>query len=131
LRRLYSTFTASWPGLGLLLMRIVVGSVVVLTAGPKLWSDGPLHLTLASASLALSGLLLVVGLWTPVAGAVVAVIEIAQFLRVAEHPVVGLLAGTIAAALAMLGPGRWSVDARLFGWKRIEAPSRRPHPNAH
>jgi hypothetical protein len=61
-----------------------------------------------------------------VAGAVVAVIEISQqLLSVAEHPVVGLLAGTIAAGLAMLGPGRWSVDARLFGWKRIDAPVHR------
>ena len=30
--------------------------------------------------------------------------------------------GTVGGALAMLGPGRWSVDARLFGRKRIEAP---------
>ena len=129
MRRLYSTFATSWPGVALLLMRIVVGSVVVLTAGPELWSDGRLPLNLASASLVLSGLLLVAGLWTPVAGAVVAVIEITQIMRVAEHPVVGLLAGTMAAALAMLGPGHWSIDARLFGWKRIEALPRRDSSN--
>jgi hypothetical protein len=123
LRRLYSTFAGGWPGIGLLVMRLVVGSVLLVGTGPTLWSAPPLHLTLTSASLAISGLLLVAGLWTPVAGAVVAVIEILrQILSVAEHPMVGLLAGTIAAGLAMLGPGRWSVDARLFGWKRIDAP---------
>jgi len=38
---------------------------------------------------------------------------------------VWLLLGTAAVALAMLGPGLWSIDARLFGWKRIEAPPRK------
>jgi uncharacterized membrane protein YphA (DoxX/SURF4 family) len=129
LRRLYSTFAAGWPGVGLLAMRLVVGSVLLVRVGPTLWIDPPFSVTPTSASLAVSGLLLAAGLWTPLAGAVVAVIEMSQILSAAEHPVVSLLAGTMAAALAMLGPGRWSVDAPLFGWKRIDAPPRGGSPS--
>ena len=130
MRRLYSTFAGGWPGIGLLVMRLVLGSVLLVRTVPDLSNGAPLHVTATSVVLAVSGPLLVAGLWTPVAGAVVAVIEISQVLRVDEHPFVGLLVATIAAALAMLGPGRWSVDARLFGWKRIEAPPRRSYSNA-
>jgi putative oxidoreductase len=120
LRRLYSTFAGSWPGAGLVLLRLVVGSVVVERAGSKLWAGAPLHATLTSASLAASGVLLIAGLWTPVAGTLVAVFELSHILTMAPDRLVCLLAATIAGALAMLGPGRWSIDARLFGWKRID-----------
>ena len=120
LRRLYSTFASSWPGAGLLFLRLVVGSVVVGRAGPQLWAGAPLHATFTSASLVVSGVLLIAGLWTPVAGTVVAVVELLHILTMAPDRLACLLAGTAAGALAMLGPGRWSVDARLFGWKRID-----------
>ena len=129
MRRLYSTFAGSWPGTGLLLLRLVVGSVLVMRAGGTAWGDSPLHATLPSAFLGVSGLLLIAGLWTPVAGAAIAIIEIARVLTLGPDPLVDLMSATVGGALAMLGPGRWSVDAHLFGWKRIEAPpgGRRPH----
>ena len=125
MRRLYSTFAGGWPGIGLLLMRLVVGAVVLWYVGPRLWSDPPLYLIVAYALLGLAGLLLIAGLWTPVAGAVVAVVAMSEIFTTGEPPVGRLLAATMAGALAMLGPGRLSIDARLFGWKRIDAPMRK------
>jgi hypothetical protein len=125
LRRLYSTFAGGSPGIALLLMRLVIGAVLLWHAGPRLWSDPLLHNVIVYASLTLAALLLIPGLWTPVAGAVVAVIAISEILTTGEPPAGRLLAATIAGALTMLGPGRLSIDARLFGWKRIDVPVRK------
>jgi hypothetical protein len=73
-----------------------------------------------------AGLLLVAGLWTPVSGSVLAALA---FWGVASEqppdPWAGILLGTIGVALALIGPGAWSVDARLFGWRRIDLGGRR------
>ena len=78
-----------------------------------------------AAFLAGSGILLISGLWTPIAATLAALIETWQILTRTGDLWVLLLLGTIAGALAMLGPGLWSVDARLFGWKRVEVPPRK------
>ena len=106
-------------------MRLVIGAVVLWYAGPKLGGDPPMHIIAVYACLALAGLLLIAGLWTPVAGGVVAAVVISEILMTGAPPVGRLLAATIAGALTMLGPGRLSIDARLFGWKRIDAPLRK------
>ena len=112
-------------------MRVVVGSALVVRASLRLWSDlPPMNVTIPAVLLMGAGILLIAGLWTPIVGTSIALIEIWKVLTVAGDKWVWLLLGTAAVALAMLGPGRWSIDARLFGWKRIEAPPRKSSSNS-
>jgi len=106
-------------------MRVVVGSALLVRATSRLWSDPLTNVTIATVLSMGAGILLIAGLWTPIAGTSVALIEIWKMLMLPGDRSVWLLLGTAGAALAMLGPGLWSIDARLFGWKRIEAPPRK------
>ena len=93
--------------------------------GLWLWRDPPLNITITSAILMGLGILLILGLWTPIVGTLVALVEAWKILTLSGDRWLWLLLGAVSAALAMLGPGLWSIDARLFGWKRVEAPPRR------
>ena len=124
MRRLYSTFAGGWPGVGLLLMRVVVGFALIVRAGLRLWAEPPLNVTIPAVLLMGAGLLLVIGLWTPISGTSVALIEIWKMVMLPGDRWSWLLMATLGAALAMLGPGLWSLDARRYGWKRIKITSR-------
>ena len=93
-----------------------------MRAGFTLHSDlPPANVTIPAILLMGAGLLLLAGLWTPIAGISVALIELWKMLMLPGDKSLWLMLGTAGAALAMLGPGLWSVDARLYGWKRLEA----------
>jgi len=106
-------------------MRLVIGSTLVARAASRLWIDPPLNVTILAVLSLAAGILLIAGLWTPVVGIFVALIEVWKMIMLPGDKWVWLLIGTAGAALAMLGPGLWSIDARLFGWKRIETPPRK------
>ena len=130
LRRLYSTFAGGWPGVGLLSLRLVVSMVLLVSAGSALAGDPPMRITIGSVFASAGGVLLLLGLWTPIAGALIASMELWQALTTAGERSLPLVLATIGGALAMLGPGLWSIDARLFGWKRVEAPRPKAAPNS-
>jgi uncharacterized membrane protein YphA (DoxX/SURF4 family) len=74
-----------------------------------------LHLIAAAV-----GLLLLPGFWTPTAALAVTITEL--FIAVSRYgdPWASILLASLGVAVALLGPGAWSVDAQRFGLKRIE-----------
>ena len=119
MRGLGSTLEHRLPSHGALLLRVIVALAVIVRCAHVAYG-GPVQ-TLAPCILAAAvGLLLLIGLWTPVAGVMLAVIEL--FIAFSPHgdPWAGALLASLGVSIALLGPGAWSVDARRFGLKRIE-----------
>jgi putative oxidoreductase len=113
-------FPDGWPGRGLLLLRLAVVLILIhdgigaLMGGPQRESI-PLQVIAAIAAV-----FLLAGLWTPIAGGIVALSELWIVLTGADDPRSTILLATLGTALAFLGPGALSVDARLFGRKRLD-----------
>ena len=101
------------------MLRLVVGIALAAHALIALRSGPPLGPTVLNALAGVVGILLLVGLWTPVAGTILAILAALSAVMHPADPWNCIFLGTLGAVLALVGPGAWSVDAYLFGWKRI------------
>jgi putative oxidoreductase len=117
-QRLFSTFPNSWPGAGLLILRFA--AAISLVGVPIMLGDleGTTALYLRCASVVVAALLLI-GLATPVAGVIDAAIQVGNMILYKHYDCSAMVAAALGIALAMLGPGAWALDARVFGRKRI------------
>ena len=118
MQRLFSTFADGPPGAGLLMQRLLVGAALeyCVVATPSGTVAAPQVIG------ALAGVLLIAGLWTPVAGVVTACAEAWVAFSSPAHAGIPAALAVLGLTLALIGPGEWSVDARLYGRKHLVPP---------
>ena len=119
MRRLFSTFAPGWPGVGLLILRLVASSSMVARGLPGLRAAQALQPAILELAAVLAGAFLAVGLWTPVSGCLVAAFALWDLITKPGDHWSSIFLAAMGVALAMIGPGIWSLDTRLFGWRRI------------
>ena len=121
MQRLFSTFPAAWPGLALLLLRCVAATALIAYASGGAWLSLTPALLLIHGLTVMTAMMLIGGLWTPVAGVAQALLELySNFSSTAAADLSHMLWAAVGFCVAMLGPGACSIDSRLFGRRRID-----------
>jgi len=101
-------------------MRLVAGGALI-DHGIEIFRIGqPIESAILNILAIGVGTLLVAGLWTPIAGSLAVMLALWSTFAQTGNLCPGIFLATFGVALVLLGPGGWSVDARLFGWKRID-----------
>ena len=135
LQRLFSTFPGGRPGIGLLLLRAVVGGIAIaLGILCAVQIERATLVWVAAVTLMASGVALVLGFVTPIASLLVVFCVLGMTLEWFPSAPPALLGGrlmvlllvTTAFGICLLGPGAFSLDGYLFGRREIVFPPRTP-----
>ena len=136
---LYTRFPNRAPGIGLLLLRVATGATLIAHASFIVQMQDLRIVVVAMVLLAfLSGLALLAGFLTPIISIVALIIIAGTELPWLPTLNGGVIAGNhlsldvavMSAAIFMLGPGAFSVDALMFGRRKIIIPSASPSQRA-
>jgi putative oxidoreductase len=119
-QRLFSNFADGWPGAGLLVQRLLAGGALIYCAVTCATSTPICSAVLPESMGTGVAVLLIAGLWTPIAGIIVAILEAYVAFMLPGTAGLPIFVAVLGATLAMIGPGSWSVDALVFGRKQIE-----------
>ena len=119
MQRLFTSFADGWAGFGLLVQRLVTG-IALLHDEIALLKETPTVVAMTAPAIGAGlAILIMIGLWTPVAGVLIAAVELWTAFANPGALDTAILPATLGVTLAMIGPGAFSIDARLFGRKHI------------
>jgi uncharacterized membrane protein YphA (DoxX/SURF4 family) len=114
-------FARGRPGLGLLLQRGATAFLIFTLVGQQYVDQGT---GLLSFLLAVLALFVAIGLFTTIASGLAAILTVVHFFLFRD-PSPAAIATTIlfSLSLSMIGAGAYSLDALLFGFRRIDFPN--------
>jgi len=119
-RRFFSSFAGGLPAVGLLLIRIAAGAALIIDGRERVYSGQHLGLLILGVLTMADGVVLIAGLWTPLAGFLALALSFSDVFIYHEGPCPAILLASMGAGLAFVGPGAFSIDAWFFGLKRID-----------
>ena len=126
---MFSTFPGGSPGFGLLILRTALGITALFRGVLYLSETGDSSVLdwLAGLLIITVGVFILVGFMTPIISTIVftgGLLSVIWSLTTTSNTLISIeiYAIALAAAIVLLGPGAFSLDARLFGRREIIIP---------